>query len=88
MATRIQRPRIRPTWRADLRRGTIRPEPTLAFLRSPAMLEILRDANEQLRPWGIEPLVLQGVRQPFDYAPRTIPRMGRRLQSTSNPGER
>ena len=70
MATRIQRPRITPTWRADLRRGTIRHEATLAFLRSPAMLEILRDANEQLRPWDVEPLVLQGVRQPFDYAPR------------------
>ncbi|HYR07369.1 MAG TPA: hypothetical protein VEQ60_06365 [Longimicrobium sp.] len=83
MATRIQRPRITPTWRADLRRGTVRPEATLAFLRSPAMLEILRDANEQLRPWGVEPLVLQGVRQPFDYAPRTT----RRIQLNPNPGE-
>lgn len=79
MATRIQRPRIKPRWRADLRRGTIRHEAALAFLRSPVMMAILRDADEQLRAWGVEPMVLQGVRQPFDYAPRTIPRLTRRI---------
>jgi hypothetical protein len=74
-------------WRADLRRGTIRHESRLAFLRSPVMLEILRDANEQLRAWGVEPMVLQGVRQPFDYAPRTTPRITKRIQLNPNPGE-
>jgi hypothetical protein len=63
-------PRIRPMWRADLRRGTIRHEAALAFLRSPAMMEILRDADERLRAWGVEPMVRKGVRQPFDYRPR------------------
>jgi hypothetical protein len=75
MATRTRRPRIRPTWRADLRRGTIRHEAALAFLRSPVMMEILRDADERLRAWGVEPMALQGVRQPFDYAPRVTRRI-------------
>jgi hypothetical protein len=87
MPTRIQRPRITPTWRADLRRGTIRHEATLAFLRSPVMMEILRDADEQLRAWGVEPLVMHGVRQPFDYAPRTNPRIVRPIQPSPNPGD-
>ncbi len=75
MATRTRRPRVQPTWRADLRRGTVRHEATLAFLRSPVMMQILRDADEQLRAWGVEPMVLQGVRQPFDYAPRMLRRI-------------
>lgn len=74
MATRYQRQRIRPTWRGGLRRGRARTEAALAFLKSPAMMAILRDADEQLRAWGVEPMVLQGIRQPFDYAPRMIPR--------------
>ena len=79
MATRYQRQRIRPTWRGGLRRGRARTEAALAFLKSPAMMAILRDADEQLRAWGVEPLVLGGIRQPFDYAPRMIPRITRRI---------
>ena len=77
MATRYQRQRIRPMWRGGLRRGRARDEAALAFLKSPAMMAILREADEQLRAWGVEPMVLDGIRQPFDYAPRTIPRITR-----------
>ena len=79
MAMRIQRPRIQPRWRGGLRHGTLRSDPALAFLRSPAMMEILRDADRQLRAWGVEPMALSGVRQPFDYPPRTLPRIARRI---------
>lgn len=67
---RIQRPRIPTRWRAGIRRGTARIEPALAFLKSPLMMQILREADERLRAWGVEPLAIAGVRQPFDYAPR------------------
>lgn len=71
---RIQRPRVPTRWKAGIRRGTARNESALAFLRSPLMMQILRDADEQLRAWGVEPLAVAGVRQPFDYAPRTARR--------------
>lgn len=70
MATRTQRPRVPPTWRGGVRKGRARHEARLAFLTSPVMMEILREVNERLRPWGIEPIRLNGVRQPFRYAPR------------------
>lgn len=79
MATRIRRPRVTPRWRGGLRRGTIRIEAALAFLKSPEMMAILREADEQLRAWGVEPLCLERVRQPFDYAPRTPRRMAARI---------
>ena len=66
MATRIQRTRIRPTWRAGLRRGRERNETTLMLQQSPVMQEILRRADEQLRAWGVEP-EWPHVKQPFDY---------------------
>lgn len=72
MATRTRRPRTSPTWRSAVRKGTARHEARLAFLTSPVMMEILRDVNERLRPWGVEPLRLSGVRQPFRYAPRIV----------------
>jgi hypothetical protein len=34
------------------------------------MMEILREADARLRAWGVEPMRLDNVRQPFDYAPR------------------
>jgi hypothetical protein len=43
------------------------------------MMEILRDADEQFRAFGLEPMRLRAVRQPFDYEPRTIPRLARRI---------
>ena len=70
MATRTQRPRVTPTWRSGVRKGTARHEARLAFLTSPVMMEILRDVNERLRAWGVDPMRLSGVRQPFRYAPR------------------
>lgn len=73
MTTRMQRTRIAPRWRSGVRKGTPRSEARLAFLGSPAMMEILREANERLRAWGVEPMRLSGVRQPFDYAPRLVP---------------
>lgn len=79
MATRIQRPRIPPTWRSGVRNGKARSEARLAFLSSPVMMEILRDADEQFRALGLEPMRLRGVRQPFDYEPRTIPPVTRRI---------
>jgi hypothetical protein len=79
MATRYQRQRVHPTWRGGLRRGKARDEAALRFLKSPAMLAILREADEQLRAWGVEPMVLEGIRQPFDYAPRVVPPAARRI---------
>lgn len=73
MATRPQRPRIPPTWRSGVRNGTARSEAKLAFLSSPLMMEILRDADERFRALGLEPMRLRAVRQPFDYESRTIP---------------
>ncbi len=67
MATRLQRMRIRPTWTAGLRRGRERIEATIALLSSPIMMEKLRRADEQLRAWGVEPMAMERVRQPFDY---------------------
>lgn len=67
MATRIQRMRIQPTWRAGLRRGRERNETTLMLQRSPVMQERLRRINEQLRAWGVESMPLDRVKQPFDY---------------------
>ena len=75
MAMRIQRPRVVPRWRNGLRRGTVRNESALAFLKSPVMMQILREADERLRAWGVEPLAIAGVRQPFDYAPRIAKRI-------------
>jgi hypothetical protein len=68
----MKRQRTLPRWRSGLRRGTARLDAKLAFLRSPLMMEILREADERLRAWGVEPMRLTGVRQPFDYAPRIV----------------
>lgn len=57
-------------WRAGLRRGKVRNEATLAFLNSPIMMEKLLRAMEEMRAMGLEPMSMEGVRQPFDYAPR------------------
>jgi hypothetical protein len=67
MATRIQRMRIQPTWRAGLRRGRERNETMLMLQQSPVMQERLRRINEQLKAWGVESMPLDRVKQPFDY---------------------
>lgn len=66
MATRMQRLRIPPQWRAGLRRGRERNETTLMLQRSPVMQERLRRAEEQLRAWGVV-FEWPHVKQPFDY---------------------
>ena len=50
------------------------------------MMAILREADEQLRAWGVEPMVLDGIRQPFDYAPRIDP--AHRAAHPLNPNSR
>jgi hypothetical protein len=70
MAARSHRPRIQPMWRAGLRRGKIRDTMTEYLARHPGYLEDLRRIDQQLAAWGVEPMSMEGVRQPFDYAPR------------------
>lgn len=70
MATRIQRMRIPPMWRAGLRCGRERNETTLMLQRSPEMQEKLRRIDAQLRAWGVESMPLDRVKQPFDYERR------------------
>jgi hypothetical protein len=67
MSIYLQRMRIRPTWKAGLRRGRERDETTRLLQESPAMQERLRRINEQLRAWGVESMPLDRVKQPFDY---------------------
>jgi hypothetical protein len=68
MATQLQRMRIRPTWRAAIRRGRERNETMLRLRHSRAMQERLCGINAQLRAWGVESMPLDRVKQPFDYA--------------------
>ncbi|HEU0299016.1 MAG TPA: hypothetical protein VFR37_06160 [Longimicrobium sp.] len=79
MATKIQRPRIRPTWRSGLRRGKIR-NSTMVYLRNhPEEFERLLRIIEEVRAQGFEPISMEGVRQPFDFAPRTVSSITRRI---------
>jgi hypothetical protein len=71
MATTIQRQRIRPMWNGGLRRGKIRDTMTAYLANHPEFLEDLRRIDRQLAAWGVEPMSMKGVRQPFDYPPRT-----------------
>ena len=66
MATRIQRMRISPMWKAGLRRGRERNETTLMLQQSPVMQERLNRAHQQLLAWGVVP-EWPHVKQPFDY---------------------
>ena len=79
MARETHRPRIPPTWRAGLRRGKIRNETTLALERCPEMKARLMNILAELDAMGFEPVSMEGVRQPFDYEPRVIPRAANRI---------
>ena len=57
-------------WRSGLRRGKIRDTMTEYLAQHPGYLEELRRIDQQLAAWGVEPMSMEGVRQPFDYAPR------------------
>ena len=70
MATRLQRPRIRPTWKGGLRRGTVRDTMTEYLAARPDFAEKIIQISRQLDAWGVEPMSLEGIRQPFDYEPR------------------
>jgi hypothetical protein len=70
MATQIQRLRIRPTWKGGLRRGKERDTMTAYLAEHPEFLEEMRRVHLQLEAWGVVPLSMEGVRQPFDYKPR------------------
>jgi len=70
MATVIQRQRIRPTWRAGLRRGKVRDTMTAYLAERPAFAEQIREFSRYMDAMGWEPMPMDGVRQPFDYEPR------------------
>ena len=70
MATPIQRTRVRPTWRGGLRRGRERDTMTAYLAEHPEFAEELRQIHRRLIASGVEPMSMEGVRQPFDYAPR------------------
>lgn len=70
MATQIQRPRVRPLWRGGLRRGRERDTMTAYIAAHPEFLEDMRRVRRQLEAWGVEPMSMEGVKQPFDFEPR------------------
>jgi hypothetical protein len=70
MATQIERMRIGPTWKGGLRRGTVRDTMTAYMAEHPEFVEELRQIHRQLKAWGVEPMSMEGVRQPFDFLPR------------------
>lgn len=79
MASQIYRPRIRPMWRGGLRRGKIR-NSTMVYLRNhPADYERLRRIVAEMDAMGFEPMSMEGMRQPFDYAPRVVPSITGRI---------
>ena len=43
---------------------------TAYLAEHPEFAEELRQIHRQLEAWGVEPMSLQGVRQPFDYETR------------------
>lgn len=70
MAPRRSRLRTPPTWRAGLRRGTVRDTMTAYLAEHPELLEEVLRIDRELEAWGWEPMSMEGVRQPFDYEPR------------------
>ena len=70
MATQLQRQRNRPLWRAGLRRGKIRDTMAEYIASHPEYLNDVLRIDRELLATGFEPMPMEGVRQPFDYAPR------------------
>ncbi|HEU0299018.1 MAG TPA: hypothetical protein VFR37_06170 [Longimicrobium sp.] len=70
MATRLQRQRIRPTWRGGLRLGKLRNEATLAFERCPEMKSRLLKVIAEMDAMGFDSVPMDRYRQPFDYERR------------------
>lgn len=67
MATRLERPRIRPLWRAGLRRGKVRDTMTAYLAEHPDLARRLAEILVEVRAQGYEPVPMDRVRQPFDY---------------------
>lgn len=70
MATRLSRPRVRPQWKGGLGRGRVRDTMTEYIATHPGYREDLLRVDAQLKAWGVEPMSMQGVKQPFDHPPR------------------
>lgn len=79
MATRLLRPRIRPMWRAGLRRGKVRDTMTAYLAEHPEFANRLCQLSRELDVLGWEPASMESVRQPFDYDPRMITPLARRI---------
>ncbi|HYR07371.1 MAG TPA: hypothetical protein VEQ60_06375 [Longimicrobium sp.] len=67
MTTQLQRQRIRPMWRAGLRRGRKRIGATIAFEQCPEMKARLMKVIAEMDAMGLDPMPMDHVRQPFDY---------------------
>lgn len=67
MATQLQRLRIRPTWKAGLRRGRERDSMTEYLAQHPELERELLRALQDVRARGYEPVCLRRVKQPFDF---------------------
>jgi hypothetical protein len=65
-----QRTRIRPTWKAGLRRGKERDTMTEYLAKHLEFAQRLRRILEESRAQGFEPISMAGVKQPFDYERR------------------
>jgi hypothetical protein len=72
MATRLQRLRIRPTWKGGLRLGKERDTMTAYLAEHPEYAKRLLEILAETRAQGYEPMSMEGVKQPFDYEPRYV----------------
>lgn len=70
MATQIERPRIRPLWRAGLRRGRERNTMTAYMAAHPEFVQEMHLVHRQLEAWGVQPMSMEGVKQPFEFDSR------------------
>lgn len=71
MATKLQHPRIRPTWKGGLRRGRVRDTMAAYLAEHPEFAEYLCRIVAQSRAVNGPPAPLPpNVRIPFDYERR------------------
>ena len=66
-------------WRGGLRRGRVRDTMTQYLAERPEFAERLYRLSPELDAMGLEPMSMEGVRQPFDYAPRVVLGITRRI---------
>jgi hypothetical protein len=70
MSTQLQRLRIRPTWRAGLRRGKVRDTMAEHLEKHPGYLDDVFRIDRELLAFGFEPMPMDRVKRPFDYERR------------------